>query len=203
MARQWKRNAPTPEVSSVTECARRYHACAVALARSFGLPMTAAFLQEYHAAISCVYIEAGRAGVRLPPTVPLPPLTPPAATTNGQAPAMEPQAPGSSTTEDVALAPQDRPLADPSANGAVPANGTVVPSPTTIPKDAGLPCGGVLIGDLKPAQLAMLVSKTARLVHDEGERWVPLLASLQAERAARLARGRKPTPTPEGPADVP
>jgi hypothetical protein len=51
----------------------------------------------------------------------------------------------------------------------------------------------VLIGDLKPAQLAMLVSKVARLVHDEGERWVPLLASLQAERARRLERGRKST----------
>src|SRR2546426_775942 len=41
------------------------------------------------------------------------------------------------------------------------------------------------------AQLAMLTSKTARLVHDEGDRWVPLLHAMQAERAARLAKGRK------------
>jgi hypothetical protein len=41
----------------------------------------------------------------------------------------------------------------------------------------------------------MLVSKVARLVHDAGDRWVPLLAALQAERAARLARGqRQPAP---------
>jgi hypothetical protein len=38
----------------------------------------------------------------------------------------------------------------------------------------------------------MLVSKTARLVHDQGEAWVPLLGSLQVERARRLERGRKP-----------
>jgi hypothetical protein len=29
-------------------------------------------------------------------------------------------------------------------------------------------------------------------VSDDGDRWVPLLAALQAERAARLVRGRKP-----------
>jgi hypothetical protein len=44
----------------------------------------------------------------------------------------------------------------------------------------------------------MLVGKVARLVHDEGERWIALLGSLQAERAGRLARGRKPThPAPD------
>ena len=67
------------------------------------------------------------------------------------------------------------------------------PSPlTVIPTDAGLPCGGMAINALKPAQLAMLVSKVARLVHDDGDRWLPLLAALQAERSARLDRGRKP-----------
>ena len=64
--------------------------------------------------------------------------------------------------------------------------------PTIIPTDAGLPCSGQAISILKPAQLAMLVSKVARLVHDDGDRWVPLLAALQAERAARLARGQRP-----------
>jgi hypothetical protein len=66
----------------------------------------------------------------------------------------------------------------------------------TIPKDAGLPYGGQLIADLKPAQLAMLVSKVARLVHDDGEHWVSLLAALQAKRAARLEKGRK-VPRPD------
>jgi hypothetical protein len=71
-----RRRAEAPSVAptSITECARRYHAAAAALAKSFGLPMTTAFLQEYHSAISCVYIEASKAGVRLPPAVQLPPL---------------------------------------------------------------------------------------------------------------------------------
>jgi hypothetical protein len=64
--------------------------------------------------------------------------------------------------------------------------------PAVVPTDAGLPCSGQAISGLKPAQLAMLVSKVARLVHDDGDRWVPLLAALQAERAARLARGQRP-----------
>jgi hypothetical protein len=68
--------------------------------------------------------------------------------------------------------------------------------PTVIPTDAGLPCSGQAIRTLKPAQLAMLVSKVARLVHDDGARWVPLLAALQAERAARLTQGQRRTVTP-------
>jgi hypothetical protein len=63
---------------------------------------------------------------------------------------------------------------------------------TMIPPDAGLPCGGQAIETLKPAQLAMLISKTAALMHGEArDRWVPLLAALQSERAGRLAKGRK------------
>jgi hypothetical protein len=42
----------------------------------------------------------------------------------------------------------------------------------------------------------MLVSKVARLVHDDGDRWVPLLAALQAERASRLAQGHRRTAPP-------
>jgi hypothetical protein len=68
--------------------------------------------------------------------------------------------------------------------------------PAEIPTDAGLPCGGMAVNALKPAQLAMLVSKVARLVHDDGDRWVPLLAVLQAEQASRLAQGQRRTAPP-------
>lgn len=36
-----------------------------------------------------------------------------------------------------------------------------------------------------------------------GAAWVPLLGALQAERASRLARGRKPTRVSEANGDVP
>jgi hypothetical protein len=68
---------------------------------------------------------------------------------------------------------------------------TPVAISVAIPTGAGLPCGGQAISALKPAQLAMLVSKVARLVHDDGDRWVPLLAALQAERDSRLAQGQR------------
>jgi hypothetical protein len=166
-----------------------------------GLPLSEQFMKDHRESISTCFIEAGKAGVRLPSGVQLPPLSAPDVPTNGQAP-------GSSTTEDVALAPQDRPPADPSANGAMPANGiangTVVPSPTTIP--TGWPSGGVAIVDLKPVQLAMLISKTAALLHgEERDRWVPLLSALQAERGKRMAQGRKPRrpdPDPIGHVEV-
>jgi hypothetical protein len=191
-------SAPT----TLHEITRRYYACAIALAKAMSVPMSETFMREHRESISCCFIEAGRAGVRLPSAVPLPPL---------------PQATGvlhSEFSADGHPVEPVTPLVDLPVNGHPPEADGIgctgglspeppAPRPTTIPKDAGLPCAGVAIADLKPAQLAMLVSKTARLVHDEGERWVPLLASLQAERAARLARGRKPTPTPEGPADVP
>jgi hypothetical protein len=149
--------------------------------------MTAAFLQEYHSAISCVYIEAGRTGVRLAAGVQLPPLTaPPPDTTNGQPEAVPPSN-GHGTTL-TSLAPEI-------TNAVVPDNGTIVPSLVTIPPDAGLPCGGQAISALKPAQLAMLISKTARLLQDEGGGWVPLLHALERERNARLAHGRKTVPT--------
>jgi hypothetical protein len=79
----------------------------------------------------------------------------------------------------------------PEAGELEPTRNGHAPPPTVVPKDSGLPCGGVLIGDLKPAQLAMLVSKTAALVHAEGEAWIGLLGALQVERARRLEKGRK------------
>jgi hypothetical protein len=54
----------------------------------------------------------------------------------------------------------------------------------------------VAIEALKPAQLAMLIAKTAKMVHAEGGAWVPLLGVLQAERASRLARGQRRPVTP-------
>jgi hypothetical protein len=85
------------------------------------------------------------------------------------------------------------PKADVTADMGTPEATKPPSSPAVIPTDAGLPCGGMAINALKPAQLAMLVSKVARLVHDDGDRWVPLLAALQAERACRLAQGQRRT----------
>jgi hypothetical protein len=89
-----------------------------------------------------------------------------------------------------------------------PVNGDMPPL-LVVPTEGGLPCAGVAIADLKPAQLAMLISKTARLVQDQGGRWVPLLYALQAERTARLDRDQRRKGTPAtvtivtGEADVP
>jgi hypothetical protein len=113
--------------------------------------------------------------------------------------------------EDVADAPVRPPVAQP-VNGnsdALPAGDVPdFPPPTVVPADSGLPCGGQSIHVLKPAQLAMLISKTARLVQDEGGGWVPLLHALQRERASRLDRGQRrkvalvPPTAADGP-DVP
>ena len=94
-----------------------------------------------------------------------------------------------------------------STNSAVPENGTVVPTPpTVVPPDSGLPCGGALIANLTPPQLHMLVSKVGFRMLAEPT-YAPLLHALQAERAARLARGKRPTvalvPPAEDEADVP
>jgi hypothetical protein len=166
----------------LTEITRRYYATAIALARAMGLPMSEDFLRQHRESISCCYIEAGRAGVRLPPAVQLPPLAP----TNGDTPL--------DTTEMTDIHCTGMPTApeEPPTNGH--------PSPLAIPKDVGLPCGGQVIADLKPAQLAMLIARAANLVHEQGEAWVPLLGSLQLERAKRLERGRTPR-RPEGAAD--
>lgn len=76
------------------------------------------------------------------------------------------------------------------------------PPPTVIPAEAGLPCGGQGIDQLTPPQLAMLLGKVERLAEERGGQWAALLAALQAERAARVARGqRRRPPTTEGAAD--
>jgi hypothetical protein len=187
MARAWK-SRPAPPKTSITEIARRYHAAAVALAQTLGLSLQEV-LSQHRESVTAIFIECGRCDLRLPAGVSLPPLgrTAPAAPTNGQAPDV-------STTGDAALAQQDRHPADPSANGAVPVNGTTVPSPTTIPTDAGLPCGGVGIPKLTPAQLHMLLAKVDQLAAEKGSAWRPLLTALVEERQARLARGQRPKP---------
>jgi hypothetical protein len=177
-------NGPKVEPTSLTEITRRYVATAVALAKAMGLPLTEDFMRQHRESISCCFIEAGRAGVRLPPlTAPGQDLTEgdhvaaaPVATFNGQPEAGEIMCSG--------MPPA--PEREPSTNGHTP--------PVAIPKDAGLPCAGVLIADLRPAQLALLLGKVARLVHDQGKAWVPLLGALQVERARRLERGRQQFP---------
>jgi hypothetical protein len=161
MPRTWTRkrpDAPTGEPATLTEITRRDYACAVALAKAMGLPMSEDFLRQHRESISCCFIEAGRAGVRLPPAVPLPPLTAP-----DQAPASE----AADRTKGDPEAGEILCTGMPPAPEAPPTNGHT--PPLAIPTDGSLPCGGVVIADLKPAQLAMLIGKVARLVHDQGE----------------------------------
>jgi hypothetical protein len=172
--------APTFAPTSLTEIARRYYACAMALSKAMGVPMSETFMRQHRESVTACFIESGRAGVRLPSGVQLPPL----AQANGQ-PAVRHQTNAGAPEADV-------PDFAPPTNGAVPGNEAAASFPTTIPTDAGLPCGGQRISDLKPASLSMVLNKVAALMHGaERDRWVPLLAALQSERAARLAKGRK------------
>lgn len=197
MARNWK-SRPAPPPTSITEIARRYHGAAVALAQTLGLSLQEV-LTAHRESVTAIFIECGRCDLRLPAAVKLPPLVPPIDPETG---AIEctgmPPAPEAPTNGHPALPREDHPPADPSTNGAVAANATVVASPTTIPTDAGLPCGGALIADLTPPQLHMLVSKVGFRMLAEPT-YAPLLHALQAERARRLERGRKHAqPTGEG-----
>jgi hypothetical protein len=94
MAKPWKAPAASDHrrpPDTIHEICRRYYACAVALAQAMGLPLSETFLREHRESISCCFIEAGRAGVRLPAGVPLPPLVAPVAEGNGPA-ALQPKA---------------------------------------------------------------------------------------------------------------
>jgi hypothetical protein len=84
MGRDWK-SRPAPRPTTITEICRRYAACAAGLARAFGLPLTEDFLRQHRESISCCFIEASRADLRLPASVQLPPLVAPVAKGNGQA----------------------------------------------------------------------------------------------------------------------
>jgi hypothetical protein len=46
--------APPVDPTTITELARRYHSCAVALATSLGLPLTEAFLRDHRESVSSI-----------------------------------------------------------------------------------------------------------------------------------------------------
>jgi hypothetical protein len=58
MARAWKPR-PDPRPTSITECSRRYHARAVALAKTLGLSL-AEVLAEHHESVTAIFIEGSR-----------------------------------------------------------------------------------------------------------------------------------------------
>jgi hypothetical protein len=169
MARDGK-SRPAPRPTSLTEIARRYHAAALALSQTFGLPLEQV-LKEHRESVTAIFIESGRCDLRLPAGVPLPPVA------------------GEADSQMASLEANSREGKDVSAM-AEHANGHTLP--TTIPADGDLPCAGQEITALTPAQLAMLLAKVARLVQDHQDDWVPLLHALQAERQARVAQGQRP-----------
>jgi hypothetical protein len=158
--------APSVEPTTITEIARRYYATAIALAKAMGVPMSETFLQAHRESISCCFIESGRAGVRLPERVQLPPL--------------EPAGPP---------APVPEPDRDPLPLGEGEAPVVMTNLPTHIP--AGLPCANQEITMLKPAALHMLCGKVGlRALADTSLE--PLHVALLAERARRFAQGQRP-----------
>jgi hypothetical protein len=76
MAREWKPRQ-VPSRTSITEIARRYHACAVALGQTLGLSL-AEVLTQHRESVTAIFIECGRSDLRLPANVKLPPLAAPA-----------------------------------------------------------------------------------------------------------------------------
>jgi hypothetical protein len=192
MAREGKFR-PAPRPTTLHEICRRYVATATTLAQVLGVPLTEAFMQEHHQAIACCFIESGRVGVRLPASVTLPPLASAVNTRlSRDASALEPQGPEGFHSPDERNPKGGRqPKPDSQKLVAAEAAGPEVSHtnghaiPTCLPADGDLPCRGQEIARLTPAQLAMLLSKVARLVHQQGDGWVPLLHALQAERARR------------------
>ena len=187
-----RRSEPPSVPTSLHEITRRYVATALALSKAMGLPWTEEFIRQHRESITTCFIQAGMEGLRLPSAVQLPPLAP------GAFAPPEPESPsvsaGMADLTGAYAPPEPEPDRDqlPPGEGEASGASTNGEAPTVIPKDSGLPCGGQLIVDLKPAQLAMLVSKTAALMHgEERDRWVSLLGALQSERAARLDRGKR------------
>lgn len=163
MAQPWRKPAPAVTPTTITECARHYMACATALAKAMGLPLSEAFVQAHRESISCVFIESGRAGVRLAADVTLPSLS--------EAPVRTPEHPTRTDTE------------EPSGNGQQ--------DITHVPTGLKLPCGGQLIADLTASQLYMLIQKVSRLAMADMEAHEPLLSALQFERSQRINSGKR------------
>jgi hypothetical protein len=100
----------------------------------------------------------------------------PVVSTNGQ-PASTPLPPGEGEVSVV------------STNGQAPVIIADV-LPTSIPTDLKLPCGGALIVDLRPAQLALLIGKVGlRAMADKSLE--SLHVALLAERARRFEQGQR------------
>ena len=181
--------APT----SLHEITRRYVATALALSKAMGLPLSETFMKEHRESISCCFIEAGRAGVRLPPAVQLPPLAPVTFVT----PEVETVSVSEVITELPVLdgTPEPEPDREPlppeeGEASAISTNGDA-PLPTRIPTGDGWPCSGYEIATLKPAQLHLVLARAGFRAHNDTS-VMPLLAALQVEREQRLQRGRKP-----------
>jgi hypothetical protein len=175
--------APT----TITELARRYHSCTVALAKSLGLPMTEAFLRDHRESVSSIFIASDRAGVRLPSGIQLPPLTAP--------PVEAPAEAGEIMCSGRPLAPEEPPT-----NGDTPPLSvitTVAELPTRIPAGLQLSCAEALIRDLRPPQLSLLIGKVGLRALAE-KSLEPLHVALLAERARRFEGGKKPTPEANG-----
>jgi hypothetical protein len=176
MARDWTSRQP-PAKSSITEVARRYHACALALAQTLGLTLQEV-LTQHRESVTAVFIESSKCELRLSASVTLPPVV---------SAVKEPRSRDASAQ--AGPGPQGfRSSGEQNPTGEPPVHGEP-PLPAVIP--AGLPCAGQKIAQLKPAQLAMVVSKVATLAHAEGERWAGLLHALQLERARRVEAGRQ------------
>jgi hypothetical protein len=177
--------APSAPTTTITELARRYHSCAVALATSLGLPLTEAFLRDHRESVSSIFIAADRAGVRLPSWIQLPPLTAP--------PVEAPAEAGEIMCSGIPSAPEA-----PTTNGDTPPPPiTAADLPTSIPAGLQLPCAEALIADLRPAQLALLCGKVSLRALAE-KSLEPLHVALLAERARRFEGGKKPTPDANG-----
>jgi hypothetical protein len=169
-------DAPSATPTNLTEIARRYYACAIALAKAMGVPMSETFLREHRESISCCFIEAGRAGVRLPPAVQLPPLTAPAVEAPAEA--------GEIMCSGMPPAPEA-----PATNGHMPPL-TAADLPTRIPAGLQLPCADAWIVDLRPPQLSLLIGKVGlKALADKSLE--PLHVALLAERARQFEQGRK------------
>src|SRR5262245_29624920 len=132
---------PPASATTITELTRRYFACAMQLAKVMGLPLTEAFIIQHRESISCCFIESGRVGVRLAARVQLPGL-------------------GGDAANDADVRPHHAHDGDAAHLANIKSSspdgpaGTAVrqasdPPPTAIPADAGLPCQGQLIVDLK------------------------------------------------------